>query len=175
MRWETLFEDLESQLEAVHAADRAAEVAERTRTERASVTLDARFRAARGSRLVLRLRDGETVSGELVDLAHQWLLLADGARRLLVPTAAVGWVGGLGRHAATGGGQVMRRLTMGHALRALARDRVHVRIQARGVELVGRLDAVGADHVDVLAVPEGGRIGSVWTVPFDALDVIRSG
>ena len=175
MRWEALFEDLESQFEAAHAVERAAEIADRTRTERASVTLDARFRAAHGSRLVLRLRDGETVSGELVDLAHQWLLLADGARRLLVPTSGVGWVGGLGLHAATGGGPVVRRLTIGHVLRALARDRVHVRVQARGVELVGRLDAVGADHVDVLAVPEGGRTGSVWAVPFDALDVIRSG
>ena len=175
VRWEALFEDLESQLEAVDAADRAAEIAERTRAERASVTLGDRFRAARGSRVALRLRDGETVSGDLVDLAQQWLLLTDGPRQLLVPTAAVGWVGGLGMHAATGGGEVVRRLTMGHALRALARDRVHVRVQALGVELAGRLDAVGADHVDVVVVPEGGRSGSVWTVPFDALDLIRSG
>ncbi|OIQ72954.1 hypothetical protein GALL_454120 [mine drainage metagenome] len=175
VRWEALFEDLESQLDAAHAANRAVEVAERTRTERASVTLGDRFRAARGSRVSLRLRDGEAVSGDLVDLAQQWLLLADGPRQLLVPTAAVGWVGGLGMHATTGGGLVVRRLTMGHVLRALARDRVHVRVQAHGVELAGRLDAVGADHVDVVVVPEGGRAGSVWAVPFDALDVIRSG
>ena len=176
MRWEALFEDLESQLDAARAADRVAEVAERTRVERASVTLGDRLRAARGTRVTLRLRDGEAISGELVELADQWVLLAEGSRRWLVPTAAVGWVGGLAWHAVTGGGQVARRLSLGHALRALARDRVHVRVQAQGVELAGRIDAVGTDHVDVVVVvPEGGRVGAVWTVRFDALEVVRSG
>ncbi len=175
MRWEALFEDLESQLDAARAIDRVAEVADRTRAERASVTLGDRLRARRGGRVTLRLRGGETVSGELVDLADQWVLLAEGPRRWFVPTAAIGWVGGLGWHAATGGGQVARRLSLGHAMRALARDRVHVRVQARGVELAGRIEAVGADHVDVVVVPEGGRTGVVWVVPFDALDVVRSG
>ncbi len=83
--------------------------------------------------------------------------------------------------APSAGGVVARRLTLGHALRALARDRVVVRLAVDGGEVVGRLDRVGADHVDVTSVADGsggrppGRTARCWTVPIAAIRVVRSG
>lgn len=175
MRWEALFDDLESQLAAFELAERAASVGELTRAERATVTLDGRLRAALGSRLTVRLRGGEQQAGELLDVASEWLLLGDGARRLLIPARAVAAISGLGVRVEPAVGGVLRRLTLGHALRALSRDRVAVRVSASGVEVRGRLDAVGADHVDVTTLDDTGRgCTGAWTVPLAAVDVVAS-
>ncbi len=48
MRWEGLFDDLDAQWEAEERRGRDAEVADRTRRERAGVTLHARLAAHRG-------------------------------------------------------------------------------------------------------------------------------
>lgn len=182
MRWEALFADMEAQLDAARAADLAAAVADLTRAERATVPLTARLRAATGTALTVRVRGGEAVTGTVLDVAEQWLLLADGPRRALVPLPAVQAVSDLPVAAQpSSGGVVARRLTLGHALRALARDRVVARVALDGGELVGRLDRIGADHVDVTGVtdrsgaarphPDGPR----WTVPIAAIQVVRAG
>ena len=69
----------------------------------------------------------------------------------------------------------MRRLSLGHALRALARDRVLVRVLAQGVEITGRMERVGADHVDLMVGCGDPRNGELWTVPFASLQAVRSG
>ena len=66
------------------------------------------------------------------------------------------------------------------ALRALARDRAAVRVVTGGGDTSGRLDRVGADHVDLTVVPpEGARrpgsTATAWTIPFAAIDVVHSG
>lgn len=178
MRWESLFADMEGQLEAAEAAELLAGVPELTRAERATVTLHARLRAAGGLRLVVRVRGGELVSGSVVDVAEQWVLLGDGSRQALVPVAAITAVQWLDRGVHPGDGVVGRRLGLGHALRALARDRALVRVLTSGGELAGRLDRVGADHADLTAVPDGPRSSGPapsWAVPFTAIDVVRSG
>lgn len=175
MRWEALFDDLEAQFDAVELSDRAATVSELTRAERATVRLDARLRAALGARLVVRVRGGDQHAGELLEAAAQWLLLAEGPRRILVPLHAVVAVGGLGASAEPDARTVLRKLGLGHALRALSRDRVFVRIDAGGVEVRGRIDVVGADHIDVAALGEDGRaLSTFWTVPVAAIDVVAS-
>ena len=174
MRWEALFADMEAQLDAVRTADLAAEVAELTRAERATVGLSDRLRAARGSPVTVRLHGGEHISGLLVDVAHQWFLLDDRGRRALVPCAAVAAVRGLTRHSAAAAGAVERRLTLGHALRALARDRSVVQVATDGGELTGRVDRVGADHLDLAVGHEETRGGEPWAVPFAAIRVVRS-
>jgi hypothetical protein len=181
MRWELLFADLEAQLDAARAAELAAEVADLTRAERATVPVVARLRATRGAPLTVRLAGGDLVTGTVVEVAEQWLLLGDGPRRALVPLSAVAAVAGLTPTAQPAtGGQVARRLGLGHALRALARDRVVVRIATDGGEVAGRLDGVGADHVDVTAVVDGPAArrhpsATGWTVPIGAIRVVRSG
>jgi hypothetical protein len=181
MRWESLFADMEAQLDAARAAQLAADVADLTRAERATVPLEGRLRAARGTELTVRLPGGDAASGTVLEVAAQWLLLGDGSRRALVPLAAVQAVSGLPMAAhPRDDGHVGRRLGLGHALRALARDRVVVRLATDGAEVVGRLDRVGADHVDVAALSdEPGlrprRAPSGWTVPIGAIRVVRSG
>ena len=175
MRWEALFDDLEAQFAAVELADRAATVGELTRAERATVRIDARVRAALGRHLSVRVRGGEQLAGDLVDAAAEWLLLADGPRRYLIPMPAIAVVRGLGTAVEPDSGSVLRRLGLGHALRALSRDRVAVRVSAQGTELRGRIEAVGSDHVDLVALGEDGRaLADGWTVPLGALDVVAS-
>ncbi|GEA83473.1 hypothetical protein CWIS_00645 [Cellulomonas sp. A375-1] len=175
MRWEALFADLEAGLDAAAAQDLRDEVAELTRAERAQVRLADRLRASRATPLRLVLRDGQSVDGVVVDTAPQWVLLApDPVRRALVPVPAVTAVVGLAPYAAPSAGEVERRLALGHALRALARDRTAVRVDADGVSVSGRLERVGADHVDVTPM-HAERATAAWTFAFDALVVVRSG
>jgi hypothetical protein len=180
MRWEALFADMEGQLDAANAADLLAGVPDLTRAERATVTLTGRLRAARAGTVVVRLRGGQLVSGSVLDVAEQWVLLGDGRRRALVPLAAVTAMRGLGAASHADSGAVARRLGLGHALRALARDRAAVRVVTSGGETSGRLDRVGADHVDLAVVaPDGVRRATapttVWAIPFTAIDVVHSG
>ena len=144
MRWEALFADMEAQLDAARTADLAAEVVELTRAERATVAVADRLRAARGAALTVRTDGGEQVSGILRDASAQWILLDAQGRSSLVPIGAVTAIRGLTPHSAGEGGVVERRLTLGHALRALARDRVIVQIVTHGGELTGRVERVGA-------------------------------
>jgi len=175
MRGEALFDDLEAQFAAVELADRAAAVGELTRAERATVRLEGRVRAAIGQPILVRVRGGEQLAGELVDAAAEWLMLAEGPRRYLVPTQAVAVLRGLPGQVEPDSGRVARRLGLAHALRALSRDRVAVRLDAQGVQLRGRLDAVGADHVDLVALDESGRgRPERWAVPISAIDVVAS-
>lgn len=174
MRWEALFADMEAQLDAARTADLAAEVVELTRAERATVSVADRFRAARGATLTVRTDGGEQVSGMLRDASAQWILLDTQGRSSLVPLAAVTAIRGLTRHSAGGCGVVERRLTLGHALRALARDRVIVQIVTHGGDLTGRVERVGADHLDLAAGHVESRGGELWAVPFAAIRVVRS-
>ena len=65
MRWEALFADLEGQLAAEQRRERDDEVAERTRRERALVTLPARLAAAVGAPVRISLVGGLQVDGDL--------------------------------------------------------------------------------------------------------------
>lgn len=175
MRWEALFADMEAQLDAARVADLAAEVADLTRAELATVELRDRLRAAQGAQVTILVAGGGTVAGELLEVAAQWVLVGEGSRRALVPLGAVTAVRGLALRAAPAAGEVARRLGLGSALRALARDRVTVRVAIDGAELAGRIERVGSDHLDLAADVEGHHgTGRVWVVPFAALRVVRS-
>ena len=151
MRWERLFDDLEAQLDAVAAAELAGEVAERTRYERAQLTLADRLVAWVGEPVTLDLLGGASVTGRLSQAAEQWVVVLHGPRPALVPTSAIVAVGGLGAPtSAADRNAVLRRLGFPAALRAVARDRSPVRIElADGRALSGTVDAVGADHLDL--------------------------
>ncbi|MFQ6172821.1 hypothetical protein ACK8HX_14520 [Oryzobacter sp. R7] len=187
MRWERLFADLEAQLAAGERRELDDEVAERTRRERALVTLDARLASAVGTPVVLGLVEGgpggaRRVQGDLADLGDGWVLLrAPAGRDLLVPLAAVATVGALAPSAGPGAPAAARRFGLGHALRALSRDRatVAVRLRGGGAPLVGTIDAVGADHLDLAEHPEGmprrrEHVTTTTTVATAALLVVES-
>ena len=174
MRWDALFADMEAQLAAVAAQDLDAEVADRTRTERARVLLTDRLRAVQGDRVQLHLRSG-TVLGVVQDVGAAWVLLVDAAREHLVPLTAILAVSGL-RGADVEEPSALRRLGLGHALRAVARDRSLVRVTTGAGTHLGRVDAVGAYHLDLaLAYPDSGRpTGETRTVAFAGLDLVSS-
>lgn len=178
MRWEALFDDFEAQLAAWEAREHAGEVAERIRAERARIDLSQRLLAHSGRRIAVRVVSGE-VAGTLADVAPAWIVIADSSAQYLVPTAAMLWVEGLGRDASSPPGRVLRALGLGHAVRALARDRASVGVQLRGSTVHGTIDRVGADHFD-LAVHEPGQwrrsaaVRSVASIAFSGIDWIRS-
>lgn len=176
MRWDALFADMELQMEAASAQGRAQEVAELTRAERASVHLADRLRAGVGAALRVRVRTGESVTGVVRDVGPVWMLLAESGREHLLPLHAVVTVAGLTDVAAPDVGPVLRRLGLGHVLRAVARDRSVVQVVTMGGTLVGRIDAVGADHLDVaLVYPDSGRpTGELVAVALAGLEVLSS-
>jgi len=172
MRWENLFADLETQLAASMAQERDSEVADRIATERAGVAISDRLRAQRRSPVDVRIRGGEVLTGEVVDVATEWLLLAEAARRHLVPRAAITAIGGLAPDSAPPAGEVLRRLGLGHALRALAAEGRPVQAVTGDATYLGRIAAVGQDHLDIAPDLEGfgsGRPAGLLAVPFAAL------
>ena len=148
MRWEALFDDLESQFAQAARAVEDEEVVDLAEAELAQVSLMDRLRACRGREVTLRLRDGSDVHGTVVDAAVQWLLLAEAGRRVLVPAGAVVAARSLGG-AAPQAPVVERRLRLAHALRALAREEAAVVVRTSAGDHRGRIVRVAADHVDV--------------------------
>ncbi len=160
MRWQRLFADLEAQAEAEERLDGAARTAELQRAEMASISHADRLRAARNLTLTLALRDGSRVSGTLQEVADEWLLLQVDGRETVVPCAAVDAIDGLPVRASQGGG-VAARLSLGHVLRGLARDRAAVVVRTRGGSHSGRIARVGRDHLDLDALAPEDAYGRV--------------
>src|SRR5690554_1251696 len=128
MRWDALFSDYEGQMTAARDDNWRAEVADRTRGERAAVELAARLSGACGTVLSIMLVDGKPVTGHLRDCAQSWALLEDDVSRdHLIPASSIAAVRGVGA-TAHHLSEVDRRLDLTHALRALSRDRVQVRV-----------------------------------------------
>lgn len=176
MRWDALFADMELRLEAADAADRAQQVVDLTRAERAATHLVDRLRGAVGRPVGVAVRGGLVLTGDLTEVGSQWLLLSEQGREHLVPLSATAWVDGADAHVAPPEGRVTSALGLGHALRALARDRVVVRVATSAGTLLGRIEAVGADHLEVSLVRQdtGRPSGVVRVVAFAALDVVSS-
>jgi len=155
MRWDALFADLEAQLDAEQTLQLGAEVAERTRVEWAGLTVIDRLRAQVGQPLTWSTTAGERVEGRLMEVGSDWVLLGVGRVEVLVPMAAVASVSGLGPAAEQPGpAPLARRLPLSVVLRGLARDRSVVTAQLVGGErLIGTVDRVGADHLDLSLHP----------------------
>ena len=169
MRWEALFADLEGQFAQVAQEERDEEVADLAEAERSQVKLADRLRARQGQDVSLRLRDGSDVRGTVRDAAVQWLLVADGPRRALVPAEAVAVARALGA-VAPEAPVVERRLRLTHVLRALAREEADVVACTTAGDYRGRIVAVGADHLDLQR-----PTGEVVAIVLAHLLVIRTG
>lgn len=183
MRWERLFDDLEARIDVESILERDAEVADRTRRERALIALHGRLLANVGHGAVsVRLAGGAvavTTVGTLTDVGPDWLLLAESpGQSVLAPLTAVRGVTGLrpGAHEAS---LVGRRFTLGAVLRGISRDRAAIEVaDVDGRVLTGTIDAVGADHLDLAehALDElrrGRHVLRTHVVPFGALSSIR--
>lgn len=181
MRWDSLFEDFESQMAALQMRGLESEISGRAHVEIAAVGLTDRLRAATHDVMGLVLEGGLRLHGELRYVGRESLVLADGPRQWLVPHAAVTYVMDLGRRVE----QSTRPGNLGLAsgLRALARDRVHVNAHLSGSGSEGRvvtgvIDRVGRDHFD-LTVSRGEvrrehDVRAVVTIPFGSLLALSS-
>lgn len=191
MRWDRLFEDLEAQLSADEARELTAEVADRTRRERAQLGLHDRFTAVLdGPVIELRVAGVGVVRGVVTGAGPEWVLLDQRAdltltvvrdgppdRPVLVAVSAIRTVTGLA--GARPSGAVARGLGLGAALRALSRDRAVVDVaDVDGTLVTGTIDAVGLDVVEVAEhaadLPRRSEnVLRVCAVPFAALAVVR--
>ncbi|MFP5313045.1 MAG: hypothetical protein ACLGH7_11705 [Actinomycetes bacterium] len=183
MRWDALFNDMESQLAEADRLALDTEVNERTRAELVHLPLEYRLRAAVGYRIGVHLLCGELVRGGLTHAGADALVLDEDQHQVLVPYAAVARCVGLGRHAMPEASTVRRSIGLAHSLRGLARDRAELAVTlgggAGGIRLAGVIDRVGRDYIDLAAVAPGEArrsqsVREVSAIPFSALAMIRS-
>lgn len=181
MRWERLFEDLEAVLREQERQELEAEVADRTRRERALLGLQERLTACcrTGAVAELRVAGVGALRGPVTDVGSDWVLVEErpdrpvlvaypAVRSLVLPPA---------RLAPTGA--VARAFALGAALRAISRDRSVVDVVDLDGHLVtGTVDAVGRDVVDLAEHPadlprRAANVRAVLTVPFAAVAAVR--
>jgi len=183
MRWDALFNDIESQLAEADRLALDAEINERTRAELVSLSLEDRLRASLGYRIGVHLLCGESARGELTHAGADALVLDEDPYQVLVPYAAVARYVGLGRHAQAESSSVRRSIGLAHSLRGLARDRTELAVTVGGaagsVHLAGVIDRVGRDYIDLAVVMPGEvrrsqGVSQVSAIPFAGLAMIRS-
>jgi len=197
MRWDDLFDDLESQLEQELGAEEGDLLAEEERLRLGRLTLRDRLiamsrpgeRASEPMKLVMR--DGSVVTVAVGSVGRDWVVgELIGARRgsAVVPLAAVAGLlptpEQLARSVASEPAaeppvSLPARLGLAFVLRDLCRRRAAVDLStASGDRLHGTIDRVGRDHLD-LAEHEPGvprraaAVGRIRILPFGELLLLR--
>jgi hypothetical protein len=199
MRWDNLFDDLESQLETELTAEdidlRAEE--ERLRLGRMSLrdrlaSLHRASNANGGYSIRLLLTDGRAIAVHPVALGRDWLsgdMLDEAASRhqVIVPLAALAGVvlspgqvepSLLTPADAEGPRELSARLSLAFVLRDLCRRRQGVDLELLTGTIHGTIDRVGRDHLD-LAVHERGtprresEVSQHRIVPLAQLRLVR--
>jgi hypothetical protein len=198
MRWDNLFDDLESQLEHELTADDIDVRAEEERLRLARMSLRERLvsihehssdaTASAGTRV--RLANGGVVTVRPLAFGRDWFsaALVDGASRhsqCIVPLAAVAGLL-LDREQVRASlvaspdreRSLSVRLGLAFALRDLCRRRTAVELHLLGETVQGTIDRVGRDHLD-LAVHEPGsprreaEVSHYRVVPFSQVLLVR--
>lgn len=155
MAWEEelfeVLEELEQRAEALYGAERAVELAERSRAEYQQVTMASRLMASLERELVLDVRGVGPVRGSLERVGTGWCLVNAASADWVVRLPAVTRVRGASeRSVPEVAWSPVTRLTLGSALRRLAetgtRCVVHL---VDGGRHDGLLDRVGADFAEV--------------------------
>lgn len=154
-----LLDDLEGQAEALYAAERDAELADRSRAEYVSVTFESRLMASAGRQVTLDVAGVGRLSGELRRVGRGWCLVSGDGRDCLVPTAAVESVQGLSVRAVPEvAWSPVARLGLGSALRRLADEGVPcVLVTRSGARHDVLLLRIGRDFVEAEADGERPR------------------
>jgi len=178
MAWEEelfgFLDELEQQAEALYDAERAPELADRSRAEYQQVPLAARLMATVGETVALHVRGVGAVRGELARVAAGWCLVAQPAQDWVVRLAAVAAVEGASSRATPEvAWPVTARLTVGSALRRLAEagERCVVHL-VDGGRHEGVPRRVGQDFVEVVTGADGHE--RMVLVAFGALAAVQS-
>jgi hypothetical protein len=143
-------DDLEHQAQALYDADRASELADRARSEYASVSLVSRLMASIGSPVALDVRGVGPVAGELQRVGPDWCLVHGATQDWVVRLAAVTVVEGASERAVPDvAWSPVNRLGLGSALRRLADTGADCRLHSEdGTVRDARVVRVGADFVE---------------------------
>lgn len=146
-----LLDDLEGQAEALYAAERDAELVDRSRAEYASVSLASRLMASVGRQVRLEVTGSESVVGELRRVGVGWCLVADPAGDWLLSQDALASVEGASERALPEvAWTAVSRLGLGSALRRLADEATRCTVLTRsGGRHEAALLRVGQDFVEV--------------------------
>ncbi|WP_207343819.1 hypothetical protein [Arthrobacter sp. E3] len=156
MRWELLFGDLETQMEAVSQQDLERHINELARIETSRLTMAEALRGAMDSQLTIIVKTGTAFHGQLRRVEAEWVLLDEGSRSVLLPVGMISRVLGLGIQRACAPSKVP--YTFAAALRVLARNRSVLVLELdsrRQTTTRGVLDQVGADYVQLLQLSDG--------------------
>ena len=198
MRWDNLFDDLETQLERELTAEELDLEVEEERLRLGRLSLRDRLVALHdahggsGLRIAVTLAGGERLCVHPVAFGRDWFsadLVSEGprARQCIVPLGAVVGValepaivpGSLqGAAVPDGHPSLSARLGLTFVLRDLCRRRRALDLVVTGGELHGTIDRVGRDHVD-LAVHDRGtprrerEVREIRIVPLAALLLVR--
>ncbi len=194
MRWEDLFDDLESQLEQELTAEELDLEDEEERLRLGRLSVRDRLVSLSGSRggaslrLAVTLVSGQRMVVHPVAFGRDWFsvdVITEGtrSRQCIVPIAALASVAlesTLVSHSLDGPAvpSLSDRLGLVFVLRDLCRRRRPVDIALVTADLHGTLDRVGRDHLD-LAVHERGvprretAVRDVRIVPFAAVQLVR--
>ena len=193
MRWDNLFDDLESQLEQELGAEDIDLLAEEERLRLGRLSLRDRLRtmSATGESIRLTLTDGSRVAITVGAFGRDWLAgeLSDSGLRsasCVIPMSAI--AGCLPTHVQTaasvegspesGVASLASRLGLSFVLRDLCRRRAAVDIRTARELLHGTIDRVGRDHFD-LAEHEPGvarrerSVRAIRLVPLDGILHVR--
>lgn len=194
MRWQNLFDDLESQLESELAEDEPDLRAEEERLRLGRLTLRDRVRAMHAddpaTSLGVTLRGGERVALRIGALGRDWLAGETDAgvlRSVIVPLAAVASLDPIGAQleaslrvdpAPEPPTALSARLGIAFVLRDLCRRRAAVELHVGGERSHGTIDRVGRDHLDLAEHAPGeprraGAVARIRIVVFAALDLVR--
>jgi hypothetical protein len=194
MRWESLFEDLEGQLEQELDAEELELRAEEERLRIGRMTLRDRVVAAAhfgdGETAVeLSLADGSFLALRLSTYGRDWLAgesTGELGRHgpVIVPVTAVAALSlrsdlvSSSLEIAPAGPPLAERLGLAFVLRTMCRRRRAVELTLPGGRLHGTIDRVGRDHLD-LAVHEPGTsrrpeaVRQICVVPFAQVLLVR--
>lgn len=184
MRWDALFNDMESQFAEGDMLFLEAEVTERARIETANIQLADRLRGSLGAVVAVHLVCGKVFQGALSHAGADALVVNEARHQVLIPYAAVSRYVGLGRLSLNEPSKVRRGIGLSNALRVLSRDRTELSVTLEGGSgrdsgLTGVIDRVGRDYFDFASVGDGevrraSQVKHVSTIPFGALCAIRS-
>jgi hypothetical protein len=199
MRWDDLFDDLETQLERELTAEELDVEVEEERLRLGRLSVRDRLLAMHGSergdrqhRIAVTLARGERLVVHPVAFGRDWFsadVVAEGSRttQCIVPIAALVGVAlepslvprSLGGATVPDGHpSLSARLGLTFVLRDLCRRRRPLELLLTSGELHGTLDRVGRDHVD-LAVHDRGtprresEVREVRIVPLAALQLVK--
>lgn len=188
MRWDSLFDDLESQLERELLAQDDDLEREDERARLARLGLRDRFVAWGRHTVTVQLTGGARHPVTVTDVGRDWLAVESAGTPSwsgVIPLAAVASVAvrpDVVRATLPEAGVrhplLAERLGLPIVLRDLCRRRRYVALDLDAGVLSGTIDRVGADHLDLAVHPSDAprresSVSEVRIVPFDALRVVR--